>query len=299
MQSALFHLCHETEACTSPSSQTTMSSTFQESVKFDAIQNKLINLAMLVTSPLEKTTSASKSGFNFFNPGDLNLTYPLSAIEWLRVNLGQFMIAIPESLVADIGNVVKEMKSRVGNAKESPSSWFRRSVRKEDLTEMNSNGLAAYTANPEKEQVDSCLLGSHLKFLIKKIKLGLIPTPFQSLISESIGSQVPSLNETKLTSTLLGLENSRRQVIEKVSSLAVLIFQNAKVDPITPTNLARVIPVEEQAVLVMDLKNLSQLKELTAQMDKWNFAWGKILANPVIFFEVSLFFFPFLYFTAR
>ena len=289
MNSALFHLCHEAETCTCPSVQSAKYTNNKEGLEFSRLQHKLINLAMLVTSPLGEPSSTMKNGFAFVNPGDLNLSYPLSTMEWLRANLGQFMIAIPETLVTDIDVVINEMSSRIGTTTESPSSWFRRSVRKEDLTEMNKIGFKRYMSTRQKEQGDSCLLGSHLKYLIKSIKFGLIPTPFQNLISESIGTQVPSLNENKLTSTLLGLEDSRRKVIEKISGLAVLIFQNVKVDPITPTNLARVIPVEEQAALVMDLKNPSQLKELTAQMDRWNVAWGSILANPSVYFEVSLF----------
>ncbi len=91
---------------------------------------------------------------------------------------------------------------------------------------------------------------------------------------------------------LLGIEQSRLNILRLVTKVAkhVLVVQSK--DVITPTSLARVIPVSNESVVPDFLPvagtDFSGMKNLTQELDKWNVTWGLIIANSDVFFEVGL-----------
>ncbi len=69
---------------------------------------------------------------------------------------------------------------------ESHSSWFRRSVRRDELETINKIFVSEYMKSHA--SVDSCLIASHLKHLIKNISYGLIPMAFQDIMISLIST---------------------------------------------------------------------------------------------------------------
>lgn len=174
---------------------------------------------------------------------------------------------------------------------QASNEWLRKSVQKTEIANITSLGINKWIETFKREP-DCCLVASMLKGLIRRIPNGLIPKGVQELLMFFMSSTVIVEKETVLDiQALFGIEQSRFGVLVQVGELARYIFKNAETS-ILPVSLSIVVPVDEN--LVKEVVEGSLLKAEKAKetistsmeyFDRWNSAFGSVLANSDMFFE--------------